>query len=179
MATVTIGGEDYDAYTDVDGADLYLAADVSRYATWAALAEDDKGRAIVSATRLLQRQSWRDGVPSTDDPVLEPVAQATSLLAVDIIAKPAVGDDGSTASNIKLVGGSGVPAVEFFRPLPGSPLPSAAYALLRDLLGASSSADDALFSGTAYGSHNCQRSRFDPSDYGLWGDGHSPVDLGP
>lgn len=177
MASVTINVVDYPVYADADFADAYLAADVSRAAPWDALAADDKSRALVTATRLLQRQSWRDGVvPTTDDPVAEVVAQATSLLAIDIVAKPTLGDDGSTSSNIKSVGGSGVPTVEFFSPVRGNPLPPAAFALLRGLLGPASSMSDPALDGTAYGCSPWQRSRFDPTDYGLIGDGLGPYD---
>jgi len=182
MATVTVNSEDYSSYTTVEEADLYLAADVSRAAAWEALDEDpDKGRALVTATRLLQRQRWRAGAPDPEADVAEVVQQATAILAADIVSRPGLGDSGSTTSNIKSVGGAGVPTVEFFAPVRGAPLPQAAFALLRDLLGLApgSGADSPALDNTAYGSSNYQRSRFDRTDYGLIGDGQVPVEPWP
>jgi hypothetical protein len=170
MPSVTINTVDYPVYESVADADAYLAADFSRAAGWAALTGDDKPMALVSATRLLQRQSWRDGVPDTEA-APQAVADATALLAADIALKPALGDSGSTASNVKAVG-AGSAKVEFFRPSAGQVLPSAAYDLLRGLLGPlAGTEDDPALDGTAYGCSPCQRSRFDPTDYGLIGDG--------
>ena len=179
MATVSITGEDYPSYSDVETADLYLAADVSRAAIWAALEEDpDKGRALVTATRLLQRQSWVAGSPPDTEAVDldQRIIDATALLAVDIILKPASGDGGGTGSNIKSVGGAGVPTITFFSPSPGNPLPQAAFDLLRGLIGpAEGSLDSAYLFGSAFGCSPYQRSRFDGTDYRLYGDG-SPVE---
>ena len=60
MQTVTISGTDFNAYASVSQADSYLLADVT-YATWDANDNDTKGRYLVSATRLLDAQSWRSG----------------------------------------------------------------------------------------------------------------------
>jgi hypothetical protein len=162
--TVDIGAETYDVYADVDFADLYLAADIQRSAAWAALDTDTKGKALVTATRLLMRLQWKDGVPDIDGPPAE-VQQACALLAADIAAQPKLGDSGSTASNVKSVG-AGSARVEFFRPTEGAPLPTAAFDLLRPLLGLpSTTTDDPALDNTAYGSNGCYPSRFDPRDY--------------
>lgn len=172
---VTINGYDYPVYADTDFADQYLAGDVSRWPEWDALEADDQARALVSATRLLQRQTWKAGAPPLDGPP-EVVQQATALLAVDIALKPTLGDNGSTGSNVKAVG-AGSARVEFFAPVTGTALPSAAFDLLRGLLGsAPGTMDDPALDATAYGSHNCQRSRFDSSDYGRLGDGYGVID---
>ena len=176
MATITLNGVDYSVYADQAEVDAYLAADLARAAAWEALDVDTKARAIVSATRLLQRQAWRDGPPSFDTPP-QAVKDATALLAADIADKPKLGDDGSTASNVKAVG-AGSARVEFFSPVEGRALPAAAFALLRGLLGPRP--EDLLgLDNTAYGSHNCQRSRFDPTDYTLYGGGHLDERLEP
>jgi hypothetical protein len=171
MPQVDIGSNSYDSYAELDFANEYLDADVLRAPSWSLLEEDDRSRALVSATRLLQRQLWINGVPEIDT-APEVVQQATALLAADIAAKPALGDSASTASNVKAVG-AGSARVEFFSPVAGTVLPSAALALLRGLLGPSTSASsDPALTNTAYGSSDCQRSRFDPTDYGLLGDGY-------
>lgn len=171
MPQVTISDAQYDVYATVEVIDQYLAGDLQRASAWAALTPEVKAQADVSATRLLQRQAWRDGVPPVEDAPLV-VQQATALLAADIAAKPSLGDSASTGSNIKAVG-AGSARVEFFSPVAGTLLPSAAWALLADLLGpAPGTLDSPALDNTAYGSSPCQRSRFDPTDYGLLGDGN-------
>lgn len=58
MGTVTIGASTYNVYADVATADEYYNGSTD-YATWAALSTDEKARALVSATRLLDRQRWQ------------------------------------------------------------------------------------------------------------------------
>lgn len=62
MAFVTIGSNEYDTYVDLDYADAYLAADLSATA-WMLATDDQKSAAIVTMTRLLDRQTWL-GVPT-------------------------------------------------------------------------------------------------------------------
>lgn len=175
MAMVTILGNDYPSFITVDEADEYLAADLARSDAWLAQDPDLRAKAVVSATRLLLRLQWLNGPPDVNAPP-QPVKDATALLAADIAAKPALGDGASTGSNVKAVGaGSG--RVEFFRPTEGYVLPIAAFALLRGLLGGAQNDGGAALDNAAYGSHDCQRSRFDRTDYGLVGDGtYNPED---
>lgn len=162
MATITISGNDYSSYASVAEADAYLAADVARYAAWAALDTDDKGRALVTASRYLYALDWVDGPPSYDTPP-SAVVEATALFAADIAAKPSLGNDASTGSNVKRVKG-GEAEVEFFRPTAGAALPSYLLRLLGELLGTDVTWAEG---GTAYGSENCQVSRFDRTDWQL------------
>lgn len=164
MATITINAVDYSSFASVAEADAYLAADVSRFAAWAALDADQKGRALVTASRYLAALDWVDGVPSYDTPPLV-LVEATSLFAADIAAKPALGNDASTGSNVKRVKG-GEAEVEFFRPTAGAALPPYLLRLLGDLLGT-----DATWAegGTAYGSDPWCESRFDRTDHRLYG----------
>ena len=59
---VTIGSNEYDVYVDLDYADTYLAANIDAQA-WSLATDDQKGAAIVSMTRLLDRQNWQ-GTPT-------------------------------------------------------------------------------------------------------------------
>lgn len=59
MTTITIGGNNYTAYASVADADAYLLVDPG-FATWDALSDDDKGKYLVSATRLIDSQSYID-----------------------------------------------------------------------------------------------------------------------
>lgn len=172
--TVTLNGNPYPVYADTDFADQYLAGDLSRWPVWDGLTTEVQGRALVSATRLLQRQSWKDGVPVMDGPPLV-VQQAAALLAADIAQKPVLADDASTASNIKAVG-AGSARVEFFAPVQGQRLPPAAFALLRGLLSSGQPVSDPALDNSAYGSNDYQNSRFDPTDYGRYPDNNRAVD---
>lgn len=162
MASITIGAASYSSFASVAEADEYLAADVQRYAGWAALDADAKARALVTASRYLAALDWADGVPSYDTPPAA-VVEATALFAADIAAKPSLGSDASTGSNVKRVKG-GSAEVEFFRPSAGAVLPAWLLRLLGPLLG-----NDVTWpeGGTAYGSDDCQVSRFDRTDYRL------------
>jgi hypothetical protein len=59
MPTVEIGSAPYEVYADVATADEYLEAQISA-TTWRAETDvNQKARALVSATRLIDRQSWQ------------------------------------------------------------------------------------------------------------------------
>lgn len=162
MAEVTIGASDYSAFASVEQADEYLAADMTRYADWAALSADNKGRALVTASRYLAGLDWVDGVPSYEAPPTA-LTEATALFAADIAVKPSLGNDASTGSNVKKVKG-GEAEVEFFRPTLGAALPPYLLRLLGTLLGTDVTWGEG---GTAYGSEDCQTSRFDQTDWRL------------
>lgn len=58
--SVTIGAVTYDVYASNQIADDYMAAQLSSAGTaWRAAAETDQNRALVSATRLIDRQTWQ------------------------------------------------------------------------------------------------------------------------
>jgi hypothetical protein len=58
MQTVTVGSEDYASYASVDQADVYLMASLHAGTTWSDATDDTKGQALVTATRILDRQRW-------------------------------------------------------------------------------------------------------------------------
>ena len=59
MATITIGAATYDAYRSLEDHEEYLDAQITA-TTWHASEDDDqKGRAIISATRFIDRQAWQ------------------------------------------------------------------------------------------------------------------------
>lgn len=59
MATVTISSTSFTTYASVAEADEYMLANLA-FATWNAATVDEKGRYLVSATRLLDNQAWLD-----------------------------------------------------------------------------------------------------------------------
>jgi hypothetical protein len=121
MADVDIGTETYQAFIELDDADTYLAGDVARATGWALLNPDAKGRALVSATRMLLALPFCEAAP---DPVLQDV---TAMLAADLAAKPRLFADASGNSNVKSAK-AGSASVEFFSPVDGGPpLPRALW----------------------------------------------------
>lgn len=69
MATVSINGTDYTVYQDVTEADEYFNGS-SSFDTWDGYTSDEKARSLVSATRLIDRQSWQ-GEKESDAQTLE------------------------------------------------------------------------------------------------------------
>ena len=67
MSEIDIDGTEYEAYSDVETADLYMAASLSTE-NWDAASDDTKGKALVTASRLLDRQLWRGTKTGTGSP---------------------------------------------------------------------------------------------------------------
>lgn len=161
MAELNIGNGFYNSYVELEDADEYLAADMKRYSDWSAGSDDNRKRALVTATRYLSGLNWSSAPEYAT--AAQAVKDATSLLAADILGKPDLGDDSSTGSNVSSVK-AGSAQVTFFRPSPGEQLPSHILRLIGDLLDGEWTWSEG---GAAYGSDDCQTSRFDTTDYAL------------
>lgn len=120
MAEIIIGSRTYDSFISVADADDYLAADISRATAWALLNDDAKGRALVSATRMLLTMPWCDEVPDPTLPQAEPIPSVTAMLGADLSAKPKLFADASGDTNVKRAK-AGSAEVEFFAPVEGGP----------------------------------------------------------
>lgn len=59
MADVTIAGNTYDAYRSLADHEVYLEAQITATGFQDSTDDDKKGRAIISATRFLDRQEWQ------------------------------------------------------------------------------------------------------------------------
>lgn len=134
MGTVTIGSADYDVYAEVADADEYLAADFDATLWRDETDSNQKARALVSGTRLLDRQLWPGektdedqpnqwprtgtGISGVDeDTVPEPIIDASIVLAKLIHAGSKVDSQPSTQSgNIKRQRAGSV-EVEYFVPV--------------------------------------------------------------
>lgn len=157
MATVDIGSNSYETYADVDQADEYLAAEAGATA-WRALTGDDgedtKARALVSATRLIDRQQWpgeRDEDDQTlawprsgtgvsgvvDDEVPQLVIDASIVLASLIVAGVDVTSVPSTASGRVKRQRAGSVEIEYFGDvgISGTRLPLQVHEMLAPLFG--------------------------------------------
>lgn len=176
--TVSIGGSDFEVYADISTADAYLEAEVSDAAAkWrddARTDEDAKARALVTATRLLDRQQWAGtktdpdyqelawprtgtGIAGVDDDAVpQAIIDAACLLAAEINNGSNVTATASTASGIKREKAGSV-ELEFFGNFSdtGAPrFPTAVEELLRGLRGTAG-----LGGAAAYGTDECSRFR--------------------
>ncbi|TMQ20915.1 MAG: hypothetical protein E6J91_03225 [Deltaproteobacteria bacterium] len=145
--TVAIHGvsPDPEVYGGLDAATAYIGAMFGPAAAkWLALSPSDQGRTIRGATLYLEREPWEgkrtglaggtpttlawpragitlgDGTPLDAATVPVDIAHATFELAVLIAGDPALPSKVDQGSNLKLVGGAGVPTVEFFAPTSAS-----------------------------------------------------------
>lgn len=119
MATVDVGDEVFESFGDMFEADTYLTGDVLRAAGWLARTEDEKGRGLASATRMMLSLPWCDE-PPTIEAAPDLVKEISFMLAADLLAKPQLFRDASGDSNVKSAG-AGSARVEFFRPVEGGP----------------------------------------------------------
>lgn len=164
MARITIGTTNYDSYASVATADKYLAADYSA-SDWRDADDDTKGRALVTATRLLDRLTWAGSKTDSDqlqawprtgtgdstideDIVPQRVIDASIILANDILTGSDVEGANSTEQKIKSQKAGSV-SIEYFRDdADGTRLPQRAMELLVGLLGGSGVSAGALSYGT-------------------------------
>lgn len=87
MPTITLSGNDYDSYVSVADADVYLAADLQYAAIWSTLTTDQKGQALITATRALDELSWL-GEKTSSSQALEWPRSSTGITTVDDDAVP-------------------------------------------------------------------------------------------
>jgi len=190
--TVTISSVDYNVYgltsNPVGDATSYLAG-ILGAADFAALSADDQARALVSATKWLDRLQWsgaptdpdtpqplafpRTGLPTcrgityADNIVPDPIVQAMFELAEILAADATAQNSSGQGSNIKKVG-AGSAQVEFFQPTINSASDTRLPQVAQDLV-ACFLAGSATNKATATGTGNS--SAFDEDDFDKSGDG--------
>jgi hypothetical protein len=177
MATITIDGVDYDVYADIETADDYLQADFAATAWRAETDDDQKGRALVTATRLLDRLNWKGDKEDPDQPnafprsgmglsdidddeIPQEIIDASIILARDIHSGSKVDSQANNEQTIKRQKAGSVEQ-EFFRSfVDPTRLPQAVLELVRRFLAGAALPGGAIASGV----HGC--SAFDP-DYSI------------
>ena len=182
MGQVTIGGTTFEIYGTRTAAINYMKARLGADA-WNSASSSDKDRALVSATRKIDRENWigdktapapgqplefprtglidKDGVAvgSVNVPLL--VEEANYELALVLLDDATKQDSGDTSSNTKRVK-AGSAEVEFFRQTAGHAFPD----IIQDLIGLWLDGLDFAGSGNAdFGTDGC--STFDDIDQ--WG----------
>ena len=143
MGTVTISGTEAVVFGTLDGANTYFNLSI-RSDAWTAASGTLRQKALVSATRWLQRLGLTDAegneiVPSADDTdVPVAVQEGNYELAQVLIEDVSASDNATTGSNIKSVK-AGTTEVQFFRQTQGTVLPTVAMQLLSEYLDAGKS----------------------------------------
>jgi hypothetical protein len=167
MPQVSIGSDDYVSYADTDTADTYLAGSVT-VAGWSSATDDAKGRALVSATRLLDRQTWAEGYTTFNERVaIQAIVDACCELAGLFIDGTTDALTSSTTEQTTKTLKAGTVSIEYFRQNPAlaARFPTNVQELLGPYL-AGSSAAASIAAPYAGGTDVC--SQFD-RDYGLTG----------
>lgn len=158
MATVVIDGTNFTAYSSLEDADEYLLASIGDVGdAWREESDDDvKGRALVSATRNLDRLSWTTGYTS-DTGWQAAIITATIEYAAYLLEGSFTSQLATMASGVKRQK-AGTAEQEFFRPVvvvtaagPSVTLPRPVFDLIKAwLAGSNAGITLATSSGTAY-----------------------------
>lgn len=166
MPFVMIGSKFYDVYADEADADNYLDAAFHADAWRSETNDDVKRRALVTATRLLDRQSWLgektvddqplewpraetgvDGVGASDVP--QAIVDATIELALALVDGSDVQDVQNTSQKLQSIKAGSV-SLTYFRGAEGKAVrfPQIVQELVRDLLAGSQKVGRSTSSGT-------------------------------
>jgi len=169
VAIITIGGNDFSVYETVAEIDVYASAAVGDAATaWNAADPIAKPPPAVSASRLLDRQTWQgaktdptqaeafprtglyyiDGTPVPSDVVPQQVLDANSELAMDLLSGAAVQTDPSTQQQTRRLKAGSVEIEYFNLPGTGTRFPLAVMELIGLWLGGGSDALGSESTGT-------------------------------
>ncbi len=148
MGTVSISGNTFDIYGEKAAAVTYMTARLDA-AAWTTASGANRDRALVSATRMLDRNNWigqrtvgaqalefprtdlvdKDGNAVSDATVPVLVEEANYELALAILKDASTQDKATTGSNVKGVK-AGSAAVQFFRPTSGTKLPTTVHEMI-------------------------------------------------
>lgn len=100
MAEVDVGSETYTTYADLDTADVYALA-ASHATAFRAASTDDRGRFLVTATRILDRQIWKSDYDTfAERAVVQDIIDASIELAIDLANGSKVQTNQTTAGEI-------------------------------------------------------------------------------
>ena len=138
MEAVVIDSQPYDSYATVGLADLYLAAS-SHAANWVAAAELVKAQALVTATRILDRQKWAAAYDTQAERfAVQNIRDACVEMALALVDGSDVQTEQSTAQKLQSIKAGSV-ALTYFRGAEGraNRFPTIIDELLRDYLAGS------------------------------------------
>lgn len=138
MEVVLIDSQPYDSYESVEGADAYLAAAI--HATnWSSASDTTKAQALVTATRVLDRQRWADAYDTqAEREGVEAIMNACSEMALALVDGSELQSEQSTAQKLQTIKAGSV-SLTYFRGAEGRAyrFPLIVSELLRDYLAGS------------------------------------------
>jgi len=161
MAEVDVGTETYEVYADLDTADLYAGAALHG-TTYRDASNDDKGRALTTATRTLDRQRWKGvktdelqtlawprtntGVEGVDvDEVPLNIINASIELAFALLDGSEVQNQQTTAERVRSMSAGSV-SISHFRGIDNpTRFPLIVQELIRDYLAGSLGVDEGFY----------------------------------
>lgn len=136
MKTVDVGADSYSTYADEDDADLYLAAALHAGTTWSSLSSTTKAQALVTATRILDRQKWAAGYTTQALRfAVTNIINASIEMALALVAGSDFQSEQSTGQKLQSIRAGSV-SLSYFRGAEGTPhrFPLIVHELLRDYL---------------------------------------------
>ena len=137
MAEVDVGEETYTVYADLDTADVYAGSAIHGD-TWRdpETTEDMKGRALVTATRTLDRQSWRPEYSTFElRSVVPNIIVASIELAMALLDGSEVQNQPSGAERVRSISAGSVSITNFRGVDTPMRFPQIVQELLRGYLG--------------------------------------------
>lgn len=161
---ILIDSQPYSVYADVGDADLYLAAS-SHAANWVSATTLVKQQALITATRILDRQAWKGtktvssqdlewprtgtGVTGVEDSVVPgDIIDASIEMALALVDGSELQTDSNTAQKLQVIRAGSV-SLTYFRGAEGSArrFPTIIHELVRKYLSGSTPAVQGVVSG--------------------------------
>lgn len=137
MEVVLIGSQPYLSYNLVEDIDEYLAASIHAGTDWSGATELVKGQAAVTATRILDRQRWRDAYDTQEERfAVQAIRDAHSEMSLALVQGSELQTEANTAQKLQSIKAGSV-ALTYFRGAEGAAhrFPQIVHELLRDYLG--------------------------------------------
>lgn len=151
MEVVTIDSLAFEAYRSVAQTTTYLAAAQHAGTTWSSATETEQGQALVTMTRILDRQKWKsDYDTQAEREVVADIQNACMEGALALLAGAEFQSTQSTAQQIQSLKAGSV-ALTYFRGAEGAAhrFPVIVHELLRDYLAGTAATNYGQSTGTS------------------------------
>lgn len=151
MESVTISSQPYSSYQTVAQADEYLAASLHAGTDWSSVTDDTKAQALVTATRILDRQRWKDDYGTQAlRAVVENIQDACVEMALALVQGSDLQTEANASQKLSQIRAGSV-SLTYFRGAEGAPqrFPQIVQELLRDYLSGSSPTITGTATGTS------------------------------
>lgn len=136
MEIVLIDSQPFDSYASVEQADEYLAASFHAGTTWSGASATTKGQALVTATRILDRQRWAAAYDTQAEREVEDgIIDASIEMALALVDASDLQTEQVTGQKLQSITAGSV-SLTYFRGAEGRPhrFPTIVHELLRDYL---------------------------------------------